>query len=82
MKATPANMKMLCANKGAPIAVPGVFAYCPTCGDRCSATPGDYFNAPENEPLMCGGNSVETIHKPRAMVLAREAIPRVREVKS
>lgn len=77
MKATPANMKMLCANKGAPIAVPGVFSYCTGCGRRESASPGDYFAHPDDEPITCRHPS----HKPRAMVLAR-AVTTVTEVNS
>lgn len=30
----------------------GVFLYCPDCGERSSATRGDYFWHPE-EPMTC-----------------------------
>lgn len=45
----------------------GVFLYCPRCGNRSSATRGDYFMADPNTKLRCGE------HRPMAdMVLARE----------
>ena len=33
---------------------PPVFLYCPECGDRFSATRGDYFWMPKDEPFKCG----------------------------
>lgn len=67
MKATVKNMRQLCE-----IAVPGVFAYCTTCGARASASPGDYFLRDENEPLMCESMEHDGTAGAKAMVLARE----------
>lgn len=45
----------------------GVFLYCPRCGERNSATRGDYFMANPNVKFRCGN------HRPLVdMVLARE----------
>ena len=32
----------------------GEFLYCPTCDGRYSATRGDYFMVPTDEPFTCG----------------------------
>lgn len=40
--------------------IAGVFAYDPVTGDKFSATPGDYFWQPADEPLT-GESGVELI---------------------
>lgn len=46
---------------------PGVFLYCPRCGERNSATRGDYFMADPDTKFRCGN------HRPIVdMVLVRE----------
>lgn len=59
MLATPRNM-----SKVADLA--GVMAYSPTTGERYSATEGDYWNRPPDEPLLDSES--------RPMFLAREVI--------
>lgn len=45
----------------------GVFLYCPKCGERSSATRGDYFMLDPDTKLRCGN------HRPLAdLQLARE----------
>lgn len=51
MDATVHNMRLVSDR-------PGVFAYDPDTGDRWSATPGDYFYMPENEPLRNDAGNV------------------------
>lgn len=43
----------------------GAFLYCPECDERYSATRGDYFWMPANEPILCGNEG-------NPMVLATE----------
>lgn len=49
--ATPRNMQAALAKSGQPVSVPGLFAYSPNTGERYSASPGDYWDAPLDEPL-------------------------------
>lgn len=52
MQATPHNMKLLADRAKAPIAAPGIMAYSPTTGEQYSATPGDYWDMPQDRPLI------------------------------
>jgi hypothetical protein len=36
---------------GERICAPGVFTYSPTTGEQYSASPGDYWNHPDDQPL-------------------------------
>jgi hypothetical protein len=49
----------------------GTFLYCPHCGNRYSATRGDYWNADPNATIVCRG-SVGARHRAVCMFIARE----------
>jgi hypothetical protein len=56
ISATPANMRIYerpnrVHPDGGTIIARQPFAYSPVTDERCSATPGDYWNAPDDEPL-------------------------------
>jgi hypothetical protein len=61
MRATMANMRKY--GKG-----PGVFAYSPVTGERCSADPADYWWMGPNESLIDGaGGTMELVFERRTI---------------
>jgi hypothetical protein len=70
MRATPTNMKRLCAQHNQPIAVPGVVAHSFETGETFSASPGDYFLRDENECLTDSeGNEMVLVKETRTVVM-------------
>lgn len=49
------------------IAGPHEIAYCPICGNECSANKSDYFMLAEWEILKCTND-----HAPKSMILVRK----------
>ena len=51
-RATPKNMEALRKESGEPICAPGVVAVSLETGEEYSASPGDYWEAPDDEALL------------------------------
>lgn len=50
--ATPANMEKARIKSGQAIAALSLMIYSETTGERYSASPGDYWNLPQDKPLL------------------------------